>query len=109
MLLTTQQAAELLRCTPDTVRAWASAGKVPAAKVGKSWLFDREQLADFIRATARRNVRECHSTDATAPPTGGSASQLAAVAFANLPAPQTRRRPKPTKPTLALVSGAKSG
>lgn len=44
MFLTVTEAAELLHCHPETVRKLAAGRKLPGAKVGKAWIFEREQL-----------------------------------------------------------------
>ena len=105
--LTIEQAADLLGCAPDTMRSWARHGKVPALKLGKEWRFVAAQLTAYIENKAAENIRSCRSIDAPEARIGGSASQSAAAAFANLPAPRIRRRPSSTRPTLAIVHGGK--
>lgn len=44
MILTPEQAADLLQVSPDTVREWARLGKIPARRFGRLWRFDAEEL-----------------------------------------------------------------
>ncbi|WP_321276240.1 helix-turn-helix domain-containing protein [Thiomicrorhabdus indica] len=48
-LLTLSQAANYLGCNPETVRRHAQAGKIPAAKLGRKWVFIEQDLAQFLR------------------------------------------------------------
>ena len=43
-------AAEWLKCDPETVRAMAAACEIPAAKVGRSWVFVDVDLVDWLRS-----------------------------------------------------------
>jgi excisionase family DNA binding protein len=81
--LTLQQAAELLQLHPVTLRDKARAGVVPAAKVGKRWLFVEVDLWDWLRSQyrsralqgdLRNEVSQCHSTNVKIHPCGGSSS-----------------------------------
>ena len=47
-ILNTQEAAELLRVTPRTVKQLAAAGKIPARKVGRGWRFSRAALLEHV-------------------------------------------------------------
>lgn len=44
------EAAAFLGIHKDTLLSRAKAGQIPGAKVGKSWVFIDEDLADFIRS-----------------------------------------------------------
>lgn len=48
-VLTIQGFAELMHCTPDTARDWAQSGKVPCFKPGKSYLFVKSEIIDWIK------------------------------------------------------------
>src|SRR5690348_7428133 len=50
--LDVQQAAELLHLNPKRVQILARAGKLPAARVGRKWLFQRDQLESLLGAAA---------------------------------------------------------
>jgi excisionase family DNA binding protein len=83
MFMTPEAAAAFLGVTPDTIREWARAGKIPAHKFGRLWRFKEEELADagnFKRSTP--NVLE--------PRIGGAASRSAVERFANRQAQKTQ-------------------
>jgi excisionase family DNA binding protein len=43
-LLRIEQAAEQLKISPYTLRAWVRAGKIPGTKVGKNWRIDKNDI-----------------------------------------------------------------
>ena len=47
-VLTAKQAAEFLQLSPETVKAKARAGLMPAMKIGREWRFSRRQLLAWI-------------------------------------------------------------
>jgi len=48
-LFTLKQAADYLGCNPETVRRHAQAKKIPAAKLGRKWVFIEQDLAQYLR------------------------------------------------------------
>lgn len=48
-ILTTEEAAELLRLSPYAVRDMARRGLLPARKVGKGWRFYKPDLVSWVR------------------------------------------------------------
>ena len=46
--LNADQAAAILHMNPKRVRALARAGKLPAVRVGRRWLFARERLEGLL-------------------------------------------------------------
>ncbi|MCC6808233.1 MAG: helix-turn-helix domain-containing protein [Deltaproteobacteria bacterium] len=48
--LTVNEAAELARVTPKTVRKWIAAGELRALKAGRSHRVDRDELVTFMAA-----------------------------------------------------------
>lgn len=48
--LTLYEAAEFLKIHWQTLRYKAKAGEVPAAKIGKRWVFLTEDLASYLRS-----------------------------------------------------------
>jgi excisionase family DNA binding protein len=58
-------AAGWLKCDPETVRAMAASGELPAAKVGRAWVFVDVDLVEWLR----KQYGACHSTKT--PPLGG--------------------------------------
>jgi len=51
-LLTTQQAAELLRMHVKSVQSMARRGKIPGVRVGRKWLFPRAALMSKLGGAA---------------------------------------------------------
>lgn len=43
-----EEAAKLLGYSPGTVKNKCAAGELPARKVGKTWLFDKDELKRMI-------------------------------------------------------------
>jgi hypothetical protein len=81
--LNLEQAAKFLKLHPEELRRRAKVGRVPAAKVGKCWVFLESDLADYLRslyASPRQALRvvsgkefeTCHSINAVL--RGGSGS-----------------------------------
>ena len=48
--LNLQEAAELLKVHWQTLRAKAKVGEVPAARIGRRWVFLREDLVSYLRS-----------------------------------------------------------
>lgn len=67
-------AAALLHQHEHTVEAWARAGKVPAHRVGRRYVFITAELLAWIAAQPATRDAACRSTDAPAAATGGSSS-----------------------------------
>jgi excisionase family DNA binding protein len=101
MFLTADQAAELLHCHPETIRRMAARRELPCAKIGKRWIFDREQLIAHVRELS------C-STSVKAAPITGADSVSAIVKFAALQGQTAGPTPKTSRRSFALVSGARS-
>lgn len=83
-----QEAAQFLRMHPESLRCKAKAGFVPGTKLGRRWLFIREDLVDHVRshyAPQRQEVRATkpletkpwpsRSSNVARSASGGSASQ----------------------------------
>lgn len=51
-LVTTREAAELLRASPWTVSAWLSQGKLPRVKAGGRTLVAKADLEAFVRRSS---------------------------------------------------------
>ena len=86
--LTLQEAADLLKLHPVTVAQRAADGRLPAAKVGRRWVFVEDDLIGFLRAHYKRRalqgdsseISDCHSTSARTHRIGGSSSRSAVIA-----------------------------
>ena len=55
-LLTAADVARILHCSVQTVNVKCAARKLPAIKEGRSWLFHKDVLSEFIQAQARKHV-----------------------------------------------------
>lgn len=42
------EVAELLRVSPQTIRAEARAGRLPGVKIGRRWIFPRNRIEEFL-------------------------------------------------------------
>jgi excisionase family DNA binding protein len=47
-ILTVKQVAQLLQLKETTIYAWAQHGKIPAAKVGHSWIFRESEITLWL-------------------------------------------------------------
>jgi len=102
-----QEAALFLKMHPEEVRRRARSGVVPGAKAGKRWVFLEDDLVGYLRklyapfrqalrVTLRKEVADCHSTDAVV--RGGFVSpHRAASELDALLARTTKRRPESLK------------
>lgn len=54
--LNAQQAAALLLCSEEKIEELARNGKIPAFKVGRSWIFPVSVLAEWMEIQARQNL-----------------------------------------------------
>lgn len=61
-LQTIEQAANDLQVTPETVRRWARAGKIPARKVGRLWRIEKTDGAVLPENTKNRKPQNSLST-----------------------------------------------
>lgn len=71
--LNLQQAADFLKIHPDTLRHRAAQGKIPAYKPGRAWVFDEEDLIEYIKSQ-----KHCPSIKGQTRHIGGAALQSAA-------------------------------
>ena len=55
-ILNVKEAAELLGMAAETLKRHARKSAIPAAKVGGSWRFHREQLEEWVKSRAQRNL-----------------------------------------------------
>ena len=56
--LTLQEAAELLKMTPEGLRIKASKGEIPGAKPGKRWVFKEDDLDQYLRSLYAKLAKE---------------------------------------------------
>jgi excisionase family DNA binding protein len=50
IILTLEQAAEMLQLSARTVQRMVSKGNMPGRRIGGQWRFDREQLCEWVRS-----------------------------------------------------------
>lgn len=54
----TDECAALLRCSTDTIEEMARGGDLPGLKIGRTWLFIRQDLLAYLAEKARREADE---------------------------------------------------
>lgn len=57
-ILTIREVAELLKINEKTAYKLASAGKLPGFKVGGSWRFERQEIANWIKRKVEEQRRD---------------------------------------------------
>ena len=84
-----QGVAILFRAEPETIAQYARSGELPGTKMGKSWVFLREDVLAFLRKRILEETKERRGrrTDHAASP------QPEAVLL--IPKPRTRRTTLP--------------
>jgi excisionase family DNA binding protein len=55
-IMTSEQVAELLRCSSRTVEEHARNGSLPGVKYGDGWVFPAEALLEAVNEAARGNL-----------------------------------------------------
>ncbi|MXP42943.1 helix-turn-helix domain-containing protein [Allopontixanthobacter sediminis] len=75
-LLTEHEAAEALRVCTRTLRKARQEGALPYVRFGRTIRYTESDLTQFIE-----KARECHSTSAKAPRSGGTRSQSTVCDF----------------------------
>jgi excisionase family DNA binding protein len=56
-ILTIREVADLLKINEKTAYKLAAAGKLPGFKVGGSWRFDRQEIANWIKRKVEEQQR----------------------------------------------------
>jgi excisionase family DNA binding protein len=94
-------ASQLLRVHPVTLSKMASSGEIPAAKIGKEWVFIEVDLIDHIRAQYKSRALEgerkealCHFTNAKTLRPGGLKSAPVEEKYNKVLALATKGKPK---------------
>lgn len=49
VVLTSKELANILCQSEPTIRRWRRLGKIPARKIGKQYLFDRDQIERLVK------------------------------------------------------------
>ncbi|MBL8518235.1 MAG: helix-turn-helix domain-containing protein [Betaproteobacteria bacterium] len=107
--LTLDDAADMLKTTPDTVAECIHHRGLPAAKVGRAWVLVREDVIAWLRTQyARKDNTACDSTAAPALTSGTpTSSAQTANALAKALAPETSRRRRNGPPKLRTIAGGR--
>jgi excisionase family DNA binding protein len=58
-LLTSNEAAALLKVHPKVLERWAKAGDIPAFKVGKFWRYRESALEDWVNTQLNSQCQPC--------------------------------------------------
>lgn len=61
-VLTTEEAADLLRVSSKTILALARDSAIPGKKVGRAWRFLRSDLLDYVHGDRRRRPETVSAT-----------------------------------------------
>lgn len=56
-LLNAEQVASLLGCTKEHVQTLAKRGIIPGTKFGRSWVFVRAQIRQYVASTCADNIK----------------------------------------------------
>ena len=96
-------AAAFLHMSPNTLRKRAAAGKVPAYKPGKSWVFLLDELVSHLKAS-----RRCHSIAALTLRTTGFGFSSTGAKSASALAQRIAAQRKSLKQRREAVLGDKS-
>jgi excisionase family DNA binding protein len=108
MVLTVEQAAQLLHLRAATVRRLAVAGRIPGAKVGKCWRFVEAVLRDWLARQSLENVKPCPSDVVRAPPIGKFDFSSLDERLEALLAHPTDEKPSDLRKSFVVVTGGKS-
>ena len=100
--LSLERAAAFLVMSPGTLRKRAAAGRVPAYKPGKSWVFLLDELVSHLKAS-----RPCPSIAVQTLRTGGSGFNLRAAKSGSALAQEIASKRKSLKLTHAPARGGK--
>lgn len=101
--LNLEQAARFLQLHPVTLQRMAKRGEVPAAKLGRRWVFLEIDLVACVRAQYSSRVMQgehkeelCRSTNARILPSGGSSCTSAEESYREALGLPTRHKPRNT-------------
>jgi hypothetical protein len=88
------EVAALCRAEPDTIAQYARSGVLPGTKMGKGWVFLRDDVITFLRERIADETRQRRAQAETRAPD----HELIALQVA--PAPRRRRNAPPVLPTV---------
>lgn len=93
--LNADDAAALLHAESETILQYARSGELPGTRIGKSWVFMRDDVIAFLRKQISHDTEQRLRTKA------------APLAVALQPKQNMRRRPPPALPSLKARIGYK--
>jgi excisionase family DNA binding protein len=99
-----EEAATFLKCSDDTVRELAASGQLPAAKVGRAWVFVDVDLVEWLRTQYNASCQTSKSAGTGTTRTSRSKGK-GLGALLELP---TRKRPAETATSSEQNSGKKN-
>ena len=116
-ILTPEETAELLKTTPNAVKAAARNGKLPARKICGHWRFIELDIINHIRAgytgagsdvaKETRKSWQKSTKEPTVNTTGHTSQNQTEDIYANLLASVQSKTPKNGRQKLRLISGGK--
>jgi len=92
------EVAALLRAESETIMQLARKGELPGARIGKSWVFLREDVILFLKKQIAKDTDERRRQRAS----------ISHTAVAVAPAVKNRRKPLPILPTAPNLVPYKS-
>lgn len=57
------EAAELLKCHPDSLRRLAKSGQIPSIKIGRPWIFSQRMLMEWLEKRMQARVTSKGASD----------------------------------------------
>lgn len=89
-ILDVDAASALLRADSETVLRFARSGELPGTRIGKSWVFLREDLIAFLKSQISKDTEARRNKPRSSP----------ASAVLTPVSPNKRRKPLPALPAL---------
>lgn len=74
-----EEAAEMLKTTPDTVSECIKSRGLPAARIGRAYVLIEADVIEWLRTQYGRKAAKCDSTNEARPAPGGSISDRQAA------------------------------
>jgi excisionase family DNA binding protein len=98
-----KEACELLKVSESTLMRRARAGIVPGARIGRRWVFLRDDLIQLVKENSKKPC----SIDVSALRSGGYVSSSTDAKSASQLAQQIAHKRKNSRPKLEVVPGGK--
>jgi excisionase family DNA binding protein len=110
-LFNAEEVGALLGCRKEHVQTLVKRGIIPGTKIGRSWIFVRSQIREYVLQTCMNNIKakgpEC--ANATSKPAAGTNETVhqqnsGPVLAGREPRVVRKRRPRPGRPRKDLGS-----